>query len=511
MQYLFHTDFLIDLIRANTGIGKKILDRCGEGTLKGWVLAPAIPIIDAQVGQPGKEPHAREQIREVLQSLSLLTPTAQDLNQSLAAAEADLLVSLAARTAAACGLDGVVALDPKAFAGTAMDALTPEELLAKLDGPAKPVERVPLLDIPASYHEISGAVENKIAGVIRSGHFILGAEVADLEKNIAEYCHCDYGVGVSSGTDALLVSLMAAGIGAGDEVLTTPYTFFATVGCITRVGARPVFVDIDATTYNMDPGQIEQRITAKTRAAIPVHLYGQCADMDPILEIARQHKLVVIEDAAQAIGSEYHSRRAGSLGDFGCFSFFPTKNLGGFGDGGMVTCNNKDYYEKLKILRVHGSEPKYYHKVVGGNFRLDALQAAVVAAKLPYLETWTGKRRKNAETYNRLFEQSGLAEQVRCPREIFARHIYNQYVIRLRTQKQRDRLRDHLKEKNIATEIYYPVPLHLQECFKDLGHRPGDFPNSEKAAAETLALPVSHEVTAEQQEYVVDCIRRFVS
>jgi len=300
---------------------------------------------------------------------------------------------------------------------------------------------------------------------------------------------------------------MAAGVGPGDEVITSPYTFFATAGSIIRLGAQPVFADINDITFNIKPEHIERCITPKTKAIIPVHLYGQCADMDPILQLAEKNGLRVIEDSAQAIGSEYKSRSAGSLGDMGCFSFFPAKNLGGFGDGGMVTTNCEELYQKLKILRVHGSDPKYYHKIIGGNFRLDALQADVVSAKLNFLEDWTEKRRKNAQTYNQLFKDSAMTPFVQLPPEVFPRHVYNQYVIGVGNR--RDELRGFLNENRIGCEIYYPVPLHLQDCFKSLGYKSGDFPESEKAAGQTLALPISHEVSREQQEYIVNTIQRF--
>ncbi|MFQ5672856.1 MAG: DegT/DnrJ/EryC1/StrS family aminotransferase [Nitrospinales bacterium] len=369
------------------------------------------------------------------------------------------------------------------------------------------VDAVPLIDLPAGYHEFCEELEHGLVGVVRSGRFILGPQVAELETKIAAYCQCRYAVGVSSGTDALMIALMAAGVGPGDEVVTTSYTFFATLGSIARLGARPVLVDIEPASCNIDPDRIEEKITAKTRAILPVHLYGQCADMDPILDLAKKHGLVVIEDAAQAIGSEYKFKRAGSLGDYGCFSFFPTKNLGGLGDGGMVTTNSEEAADRLRVLRVHGSRPKYHHKLVGGNFRLDALQAAAVAAKLKYLEGWHDKRRQGAETYNRLIEERGLADTIRAPREIFPRHIYNQYVIRV--PERRDELMEFLKQKGIGAEVYYPVPMHRQECFAGLGYRAGNFPESEKAAAETLALPISPEVTGQQQEYVVAAIEDF--
>jgi len=368
--------------------------------------------------------------------------------------------------------------------------------------------KVPLLDIPLSYEEILDDVENNIKEVIQSGYFILGPVVQELEQKIATYCGAKYAVGVSSGTDALLISLMAAGVGEGDEVITTPFTFFATAGSISRLGAKPVFVDIEPDTFNIDPEQIEKNITKKTRAIMPVHLYGQCADMDPILELAKKNNLTVIEDAAQAIGSEYKGRRAGSLGDYGCFSFFPTKNLGGFGDGGMVTMNSEELYEQVKILRVHGSHPKYYHKMIGGNFRLDAIQAAVVLAKLKYLDQWTEKRRSNAQTYNRLLKGKGLTDSLTLPPEVVPRHVYNQYVIRV--NEKRDELRSYLGENNISTEIYYPLPLHLQECYLSLRYKKGDLPVSEKAADETIALPVFPELNTDQLEHVASTITRFL-
>ena len=368
--------------------------------------------------------------------------------------------------------------------------------------------KVPLLDIPLSYKEVLADVEKNINAVIESGYFILGPVVEELEQKIATYCEAKYAVGVSSGTDALLISLMAAGIKEDDEVITTPFTFFATAGSISRLGAKPVFVDIEPDTFNIDTKQIEENITRKTRAILPVHLYGQCVDMDPVLDLAQKYNLVVIEDAAQAIGSEYKGRRAGSMGDYGCFSFFPTKNLGGFGDGGMVTMNSEELYEQVKILRVHGSHPKYYHKMIGGNFRLDAIQAAVVLAKLKYLDKWTEKRRANAQTYNRLFKEMGMTDSLTLPSEVIPHHVYNQYVIRVKDK--RDELRSFLGENNISTEIYYPLPLHLQDCYLSLGYKKGNLPESEKAADETIALPIFPELTTDQLEYVVATITHFL-
>jgi dTDP-4-amino-4,6-dideoxygalactose transaminase len=365
--------------------------------------------------------------------------------------------------------------------------------------------KVPLLDLTAQYATIKPALDAAVAEVFESQHFILGPTVEACEKAIAAYSNCAFGIGVSSGSDALLVCLMAENIGAGDEVITTPYTFFATAGAIARVGAKPVFVDIDATSYNIDVSQIERRITSRTKAIIPVHLYGQMADIGPIMEIAGRHRLIVIEDAAQAIGAEHDGQRAGSIGHYGCFSFFPSKNLGAAGDAGMVVTNDAARADRLRILRNHGSQPKYFHKRVGGNFRLDALQAAVISAKLPHLDAWTAARQENARRYGRLFAASpGLP--VAPPSILTDRHIFNQYVIRVPF---RDELQQFLQEKGVGTEVYYPVPLHLQECFAYLGQQPGAFPESERAARETLALPVYPELSEVQVAHVVGSVAEF--
>ncbi|MCX6893252.1 MAG: DegT/DnrJ/EryC1/StrS family aminotransferase [Verrucomicrobiota bacterium] len=382
--------------------------------------------------------------------------------------------------------------------------------------------KVPLLDLKAQYAPIRAEIEAVMAEVMESQHFILGPQVQKCEEAIAGYSACAYGVGVSSGTDALLICLMTEGIGPGDEVITTPYTFFATAGSIARAGAKPVFVDIDPTSYNLNASEIESKITPRTRAIIPVHLYGQMADMDAVMEVAQRHRLLVIEDAAQAIGAEYKGRRAGSIGHYGCFSFFPSKNLGAAGDAGMVVTQDPTRAENLIRCRTHGSKPKYYHKVIGGNFRLDTLQAAVVAAKLRHLDNWTSARQRNAERYNLLFQESGLpiadssryesgGNQSACvflPKVVTDRHIFNQYVIRT---TRRDQLKAALQEKGVGTEIYYPVPMHLQECFSYLGHAVGAFPKSEGAASETLALPIYPELTDQQARYVVKCIAEFFS
>ncbi|MFO7667997.1 MAG: DegT/DnrJ/EryC1/StrS family aminotransferase [Desulfobacterales bacterium] len=374
--------------------------------------------------------------------------------------------------------------------------------------------KVPLLDLKGQYKTIKDEILDVTGEIFESQYFILGPHVKKLEQEITAYCSVKHALGVSSGTDALIISLMAAGIGQGDSVITSPYTFFATAGSIARVGAKPVFVDIDPDTYNISPEKISEAVCSMNasersvlKAIIPVHLYGQCADMDPVLEISKKFNLLIIEDAAQAIGSEYKGRRAGSLGHFGCFSFFPSKNLGAFGDGGIVTTNAETFYEKLDILRVHGSHPKYYHRYIGGNFRLDALQAAIVSVKLKYLDGWTSARQKNAERYRKLFEGAGLLEKIRLPAERESRHIYNQFVIQV--SDKRDELRKHMTEAGIGTEIYYPVPLHLQECFSYLGYKKGDMPVSEHAAASTIALPIYPELTVDMQSYVVEQIKNF--
>lgn len=364
---------------------------------------------------------------------------------------------------------------------------------------------VPLLDLKAQYATIKDKVLAAVSEVLDSQVCIGGPKVAGLEQAIAEVCDCRYAVGVSSGTDAILITLMSLGIGPGDELITTPFTFFATAGSIVRTGARPVFVDIDPQTFNINPDLISKAITPRTKAIIPVHLFGQMADMDPIMEIAERHGLYVIEDAAQSISSTYKGRRAGSIGTAGCFSFFPSKNLGGAGDGGMVVTNNRDLYEKLVVMRNHGSKPKYYHKYVGGNFRLDPIQAAVLLVKLPYLDQWSQRRRENAAYYDKRFSGTIVKTPYIRPDCV---SIYNQYCIRV---PRRDQLRQHLADKKIGTEIYYPLPLHLQECFSYLGYKEGDLPEAEKAAKEVLALPVYPELTEPMLHYVADTVLTFLA
>jgi dTDP-4-amino-4,6-dideoxygalactose transaminase len=363
--------------------------------------------------------------------------------------------------------------------------------------------KVPLLDLTAQYATIRWEIRTAIDRVCEAQNFILGPEVTACEHEIASFCGASFAIGVSSGTDALLAALMALEIGPGDEVITTPFSFFATAGVIARVGARPVFADIEADSFNLDPQEIRKQIRRRTRAIIPVDLFGRCADLEAISETARQHGLAVVEDAAQAIGArDEQGRCAGTIADIGCFSFFPSKNLGAFGDAGMAVTNNAKLAETLRVLRVHGGKPKYFHKQIGGNFRLDALQAAVLRVKLKYLPLWTEARRQNAQRYRELFSHAGLLRHVTVPEDV-AGHIYNQFVIRC---ADRDGLRSFLRDQGVESEIYYPVPLHLQDCFAELGYCKDQFPRAEAAAKEVLALPIYPELTDQQQCYVVDKI-----
>ena len=367
---------------------------------------------------------------------------------------------------------------------------------------------VPLLDLKEQNAILRPEIEAALGRVLDTNGFILGGEVAELECELAGYCGTKHAIGCASGSDAILLALMAFDIGHGDEVITTPYSFFATVSAITRLGAIPIFVDIDPVTYNLDVSQVEAKITSRTKAIEPVHLYGQCADMAALNAISETHGIPLVEDAAQAIGAEENGVRAGAMCAVGCFSFYPSKNLGGMGDGGFVTTSDDALAKKLLALRVHGSEERYYHKYVGITSRLDGFQGAVLRVKLPHLDAWTEQRRTNADNYRRLFTDLGLTEQIGLPFEREnAKHIYNQYVIRV--PQRRDELREFLTEKGIGTDIYYPVPLHLQECFAYLGYTKGDMPESEKAAIETLALPIFPELKIEQQEYIAASIAKF--
>jgi dTDP-4-amino-4,6-dideoxygalactose transaminase len=374
--------------------------------------------------------------------------------------------------------------------------------------------QVPLLDLKLQYAPLKARILAEIEAVADSQALILGPKTEAFEKAVAEYCGAGHAIGVSSGTDAQLVLMMALGIGPGDSVITTPYTFFATAGCIARLGAHPVFVDIDPATFNMSPVALDETLAAtrNVKAIVPVHLFGQCADMKAIREIAARRGVPVLEDAAQALGAQHPRGHAGAIGEAGWFSFYPTKNLGAFGDAGMVTCRDADLASKIRALRNHGMETRYFHKWVGGNFRIDALQAAILHVKLPHLDAWSAGRRARADDYRAAFARHGLLEVVGLPAEVFAasglvnHHIYNQFIVRV---PQRDALRAHLSKANIGSEIYYPLALHQQQCFRSLGYREGDFPEAERAARETLALPIFPELTADQQEYVVAQIAAF--
>lgn len=394
--------------------------------------------------------------------------------------------------------------------------------------------KVPLLDLKLQYSAHKQDLDAAVLKTIESQYFILGPEVENMEKAFCDFLRCKYAYGISSGTDALLLALMAVDIKPGDEVIVPTYSFFATAGVVSRLNAVPVLVDNDPVSFNVDPVEIEKKITPKTKAIIPVHLYGQSADMDAIMAIARKHNLKVIEDGAQAISAQYKDGKCvGVIGDIGCYSFFPSKNLGCFGDGGLVVTNDEEIAKKLKIMRVHGGEPKYYHKVIGGNFRIDALQAAVISVKLPFLNDWSSARRRNAALYTKLLLEAGLAEEpgktsfdeknkILIPKAVFKPanegegfesaslpnyHIYNQYILRV---EKRGELRDFLAKNDIGTEIYYPVPFHLQECFADLGYKKGDFPYSEFSADTSFAVPIFPELTEEQIHFVVEKIVEFL-
>jgi dTDP-4-amino-4,6-dideoxygalactose transaminase len=404
--------------------------------------------------------------------------------------------------------------------------------MAKL--PSYLAMRVPLLDLSEQYPALGVSIRGAIDDVLASGRFILGPKVEAFEKAMCVYCNAPHAVGVSSGTDALLAILMALGIGRGDAVITTPYTFFATAGCLARVGARPLFADIDRETYNIRPSAIQECIEKncqpdpdgtwktkrgeKVRAMVPVHLFGLCCEMDALLEIAERYRLVLIEDAAQAIGAEFpfpeRIAKAGTMGEVGLFSFYPSKNLGAAGDAGMVVCGDEELAQKLRTFREHGMEPRYFHHVIGGNFRLDEIQAAILAIKLPYLEKWAAARRAAADFYGAELSRAGLTERITVPPEPYRErgltnhHVYHQYVIRA---PMRDALRESLGKREIETTIYYPLGLHEQKCFTYLGYKKGDFPETERAARETLALPVYPEISREAQRYVVDAIAQFYS
>ena len=368
---------------------------------------------------------------------------------------------------------------------------------------------VPLIDVQRQYTALEDEIQAAIGQVCASGRFVLGPDCTELERSLAKYCGAKHAIACASGSDALLLALMALDVSAGDEVVLPGYTFFATASAVARLGARPVFVDIEPETFNINAATVHRHITDKTKAILPVHLYGQCADMTALGDLALRHDLAIIEDAAQAIGAEYAGRRAGTLGDLGCFSFYPTKNLGAFGDGGLITTHRDSLADKLRLLRVHGMQPRYYHQMLGINSRLDTLQAAVLKVKLPHLDRWTGDRQQHAAHYNDLFSSCGLDRVLKLPpTAAHRRHVWNQYIVRV-PDGRRDALRQHLTDRKIGTEIYYPVPLHLQPCFAYLGCQKGDLPEAERAAAETLALPIFPELTTTEQEVVVKAIGSF--
>lgn len=388
--------------------------------------------------------------------------------------------------------------------------MTSPEVTQQDAGPReKAVSSVPMLDVGRQNSPIRGKIIEAITQICDSGQFIHGPDCARLESQMADYCQTSHAIGCASGSDALLLALMAFGIGPGDEVILPSFTFFATAGAVWRTGAKPVFADIDPATFNMDPAHAERQITSATKAVIPVHLFGACAAMDAICEFARARKIAVIEDAAQAIGAEHRGRRAGSIGDIGCFSFYPSKNLGGFGDGGMLTTRDEQIADRLRILRDHGQKPRYHHALVGINSRLDSIQAAVLSIKLAHVERWAAARGKHAARYAERFAAAGLDQAMGLPQQPPAnRHVWNQYTIRV-PDSRRDALQQHLNQARVGSAVYYPIPLHLQACFRSLGYEPGSLPATERAAAEVLSLPVFPELTAAEHGRVVDVIADF--
>ena len=389
--------------------------------------------------------------------------------------------------------------------------MSPDSTLASATGTIDPPMTVPLLDIQRQLNPLAEEIQAALSRVFKSGQFVLGPDVRQFESSVSEYCQAAYAIGCASGSDALLLALMAADIGPDDEVIVPSFTFFATASAVSRLGAKIVFADIDPATFNLDASDVARRVTDRTKAIIPVHLFGQCADMDMLHEVAQGNDLTIVEDACQALGAEYRGSRAGSLGTVACFSFYPTKNLGGAGDGGMLTTNDERLANRLSLLRVHGMRPRYHHQVIGLNSRLDSLQAAVLNVKMPHLERWIQMRIENANRYQEFFRAAGLDGILGLPAaKTPGRHSWNQYVIRV-PDGRRDALRERLTQRNVGTEIYYPVPLHAQVCFADLGYREGSLPETERATREALALPIFPELTAEEQQYVVDQIAAFLS
>ncbi|MBI4594780.1 MAG: DegT/DnrJ/EryC1/StrS family aminotransferase [Candidatus Tectomicrobia bacterium] len=499
---------------------------CFQGKVEGWTLSNSIPSLYAELSETIGAHEASHKLKEALDFLPALPLNEEAIRLILDQIEPGALIqdSLRLQICEQFGLDYFVTEGADRISAQhnrgfkSVGIVNPATFLSIFrEASQKPIKKVPLLDTKAAYHQIYNRIHGAINRVVLSGKFILGKEVKELEEALASYCHCRYAIGLSSGTDALLVALMASKIKPGEIVATTPYSFFATAGVIARLGARPLFVDIDRETYNIDPIKLKEALMklqpldlSKVKAIIPVHLFGQCADLEPILSLADQYQLAVIEDAAQAIGArDKTGHLAGSLGTMGCFSFFPSKNLGGFGDSGLLTTNNGELAESVEMLRTHGAKQKYYHRLIGGNFRMDALQAAIIKEKLPFLDEWTRMRQENARFYSTGFKELNLDHVISLPKTpAGVVHIFNQYVIRA---PKRDALKAFLSQKGIDTEIYYPIPLHLQECFAYLGYKMGDFPESEQASQETLALPVYPGLTQAMQEYVMKSIKAFYS
>lgn len=501
-----------------------LMNLCFQKEVEGWIMSSSVLSLYAELGSVVGPTEASLKIKDALNYLACLPLTEEHIRQAINGANDEKFIpdKLKILICKEFGLDYFITEhvdelnEMEDIDSLPVQIVSAAKFLSNFrELRRKPPARVSLLDTKASYHSLYHRIHGAMNRVLLSGKFILGNEVKAFEEAVADYCNCQFAVGLSSGTDALLVALMALEVKPGEIVITTPYSFFATAGVIVRLGARPLFVDIDKETYNMNPEKLEDTLLklnsdhlARVRAIIPVHLFGQCADMEPILSVSRQYGLAVIEDAAQAIGSRYKNQAlAGSMGTMGCFSFFPSKNLGGFGDAGLLSTNNPTLAEKVNILRSHGAQPKYYHRIIGGNFRLDALQAAMIKEKIPFLDESTRIRQANAHFYSIGFKELGLDNLITLPKIASGSfHIFNQYIIRA---PNRDELKAFLTSHNIETEIYYPVPLHLQECFAYLDYKKGDFPASEQASQETLALPVYPGLTKDMQQYVMECIKAF--
>ena len=498
MRALIDINIFMDILMFRAGYATSliILDLCEAKKIDGWILANSIPTMHYLLSKSEGELVARRKIKEIIKGISIIP-----LRNGILQASFDLQINAALQF----GMDAIITRNKKDFKDSKVPAYTPEEFLDKFNQEGFATKKsIPLVDIKSQVYSIYPEIDDLITKTLLSGWFILGNEVEQFEKEFADYCNAKYAVGVASGSDALALSLQALGIGSGDEVITVPNTFIATVDAIFRNGAKPVFVDIDPETYNIDVSNIEEKITDKTKAIIPVHLYGQSADMDPIIKIAKEYDLKIIEDACQAHGAEYKGKKVGSIGEVGCFSFYPAKNLGCYGDGGMMVTNDMGLSEKIKMLRNYGQSKKYYHDFIGYNSRLDELQAAVLRVKLKYLDKWNDLRRAHAKIYNELLEHVSGTE---IPIEKdYAKHVYHLYVIRC---KERDKLQQYLNSKGISTGIHYPIPVHLQEAYKHLEYNKGSFPITEKYASEILSLPMFPELRNEELEYVCNIVKEF--